>query len=208
MPRPYNIGDPLMEEAGSTEEDSYLIHPFWKPVFQEYEPSSPMESMFSKNTNLPSPMESKFSKNTNLPSPMESKFSKNTSLSSPVESKFSKNTSLSSPVESKFSKNTSLSSPMESKFSKNTNLPSPMESPSPAKAKLGKCVERGARNETKLPPCRWREIWRNTSFTTNTESLLAFLPKPSPPLNCAATNKNLYFCGSEKCRVVPTLYHS
>ena len=54
-------------------------------------------------------------------------------------------------MESKFSKNTSLPSPMESKFSKNTNLPSPMESPSPAKAKLGKRVERGARNETKLP---------------------------------------------------------
>ena len=139
---------------------------------------------------------------------MESKFSKNTSLSSPMESKFSKNTNLSSPMESKFSKNTNLPSPMESKFSKNTNLPSPIKSPSPAKAKLGKRVERGARNETKLPPCRWREIWRNTSFTTNTERLLTFLPKPSPPLNCAATNKNLYFCGSEKCRVVPTLYHS
>ena len=142
------------------------FQPHGKQVFKEYEPSSPMESKFSKNTSLPSPMESKFSKNTSLPSPVESK------------------------------------------FSKNTNLSSPMESPSPAKAKLGKRVERGARNETKLPPCRWRETWRNTSFTTNTESLLAFLPKPSPPLNCAATNKNLYFCGSEKCRVVPTLYHS
>ena len=208
MPRPYNIGDPLMEEAGSAEEDCYLIHPFGIPVFQEYGPSQPPGKQVFKEYEPSSPMESMFSKNTNLPSPMESKFSKNTSLSSPMESKFSKNTSLPSPMESKFSKNTGLPSPMESKFSKNTSLPSPMESPSPAKAKLGKRVERGARNETKLPPCRWREIWRNTSFTTNTESLLAFLPKPSPPLNCAATNKNLYFCGSEKCRVVPTLYHS
>ena len=141
-----------MEEAGSAEEDCYLIHPFGIPVFQEYGPSQPPGKQVFKEYEP--------------------------------------------------------SSPMESMFSKNTNLPSPMESPSPAKAKLGKRVERGARNETKLPPCRWRETWRNTSFTTNTESLLAFLPKPSPPLNCAATNKNLYFCGSEKCRVVPTLYHS
>ncbi|MBS5740988.1 MAG: hypothetical protein KHW77_07590 [Adlercreutzia equolifaciens] len=41
MPRPYNIGDPLMEEAGSAEEDCYLIHPFEIPVFQEYGPSQP-----------------------------------------------------------------------------------------------------------------------------------------------------------------------
>ena len=194
MPRPYNIGDPLMEEAGSAEEDCYLIHPFGIPVFQEYGPSQPHGKQVFKEYE-PS-------------QPHGKQVFKEYEPSSPLESKFSKNMSLPSPLESKFSKNTSLSSPMESKFSKNTNLPSPMESPSPAKAKLGKRVERGARNETKLPPCRWREIWRNTSFTTNTESLLAFLPKPSPPLNCAATNKNLYFCGSEKCRVVPTLYHS
>ena len=194
MPRPYNIGDPLMEEAGSAEEDCYLIHPFGIPVFQEYGPSQPHGKQVFKEYE-PS-------------QPHGKQVFKEYEPSSPLESKFSKNMSLPSPLESKFSKNTSLPSPMESKFSKNTNLPSPMESPSPAKAKLGKRVERGARNETKLPPCRWRETWRNTSFTTNTESLLAFLPKPSPPLNCAATNKNLYFCGSEKCRVVPTLYHS
>gem|GEM_PF-6615568 len=40
---------------------------------------------------------------------------------------------------------------MESKFSKNTSLPNLLESPAPAKAKLGKRVERGARDETKLP---------------------------------------------------------
>ena len=88
MPRPYNIGDPLMEEAGSAEEDCYLIHPFGIPVFQEYEPSSPMESKFSKNTNLPSPMESKFSKNTSLPAPWKASFQRIRAFPAPWKASF------------------------------------------------------------------------------------------------------------------------
>ena len=133
MPRPYNIGDPLMEEAGSAEEDCYLIHPFGIPVFQEYGPSQPPGKQVFKEYEPSSPMESMFSKNTNLPSPMESKFSKNTSLSSSMESKFSKNTSLSSPMESKFSKNTSFPAPWKASFQRIRAFPAPWKARLPQK---------------------------------------------------------------------------
>ena len=116
MPRPYNIGDPLMEEAGSAEEDCYLIHPFGIPVFQEYGPSQPPGKQVFKEYEPSSPMESKFSKNTNLPSPMESKFSKNTSLPSPMESKFSKNTSLPAPWKASFQRIRTFPAPWKARL--------------------------------------------------------------------------------------------